>query len=210
MTPQIASLDAALSGVTLGLSLIIALGPQNLFVVRQALSGRHVLATALTCALCDAALIAIGVAGVGAAVAALPGLGVALRWAAVAFLAGYALLALRRGLTARPTEGIIGRDAGGRGRAVSTALGFSLLNPHVWLDTVVLIGGVSTAEPPEARASFAAGAMAASLVFFLALAGGARLLAPILAKPAAQRALDLVVAATMGWIAVGLALEALA
>jgi len=193
-----------LSGFALGFSLILAIGAQNAFVLRQGLRGEHVLAVALVCALSDAVLISAGVAGMGAAVAAVPGLAPALRWAGAGFLLAYGALRLRAawrgGERLDPSDG----EAASLGAVLSACLALTWLNPHVWLDTVLLIGSVS-ARWPGRQAGFALGAVAASFAFFFALAFGARLLRPLFARPAAWRWLDLCIGLTMWGLAAGLA-----
>lgn len=199
-------LSASLTGFGLGLSLIAAIGAQNAFVLRQGLARRHVLAVVLTCALSDAVLIAAGVGGFGLLTQAAPWLAGLLRWAGVAFLLAYGLRAF---LSAWRGEGAL-RAAGATGQglaaAILTCLAFTWLNPHVYLDTVVLIGSVAQRWPGQGPA-FGAGAVAASFVFFFALGYGARALAPVFARPAAWRALDTGIGIVMWTIAARLALH---
>ena len=194
-------MGSLLSGFSLGLSLILAIGAQNAFVLRQGLRGEHVLPVVLTCALSDAVLIAAGVAGFGLLVEAVPGIVPAFRWGGAAFLTAYAARAAWSAWTggsALQPEG----SAGGRRRAVLICLALTWLNPHVYLDTVVLLGSISTqASRPLI---FGLGAVTASFVFFFALGYGARLLRPVFARPAAWRVLDAAIAAVMVLLAVGL------
>ncbi|ETX29263.1 LysE/ArgO family amino acid transporter [Roseivivax isoporae] len=196
-------MQAALAGYGLGLSLILAIGAQNAFVLRQGLLRRHVLAVVLTCAVSDAVLIVAGVAGMGRLSEAWPWFGPAMRLGGAAFLLWYggrALLSAWRGGAAM--------DAGTAAQSLAAALGTCLaltwLNPHVYLDTVVLLGAVSAQY--DSRAAFAAGAVTASFSFFFALGYGARALAPLFARPGAWRLLDLVVGLTMWAIAMSLLL----
>lgn len=196
--------EAAAAGFLTGLSLILAIGAQNAFVLRQGLRREHVGAVVAVCAGSDALLIAAGVAGFGAVSQAVPWLAEAMRWAGVAFLLVYGalrFLAARRGGEAlRPAEG-----RGASLKAVlATCLVLTWANPHVWLDTVVLLGSVS-AQYPGRGVAFAGGAMAASLVFFSALGFGARLLAPVFARPRAWVWLEVGVGLVMWAIAAGLA-----
>ena len=196
--------QAAVAGFLTGLSLILAIGAQNAFVLRQGLRREHVAAVVAVCALSDAVLIAAGVTGFGLLAARLPGLGEGMRWAGVAFLLAYGALrfraALRGGEALRPSEG-----AGAPlGRVLATCLLLTWANPHVYLDTVVLLGSIAAQHDPH-RAAFGLGAMAASGVFFSALGFGARLLAPVFARPAAWVVLEVVVGLTMWAIAAGLA-----
>ncbi|MEU9350325.1 LysE/ArgO family amino acid transporter [Streptomyces griseoloalbus] len=200
------SLTTAAAGFGTGLSLIVAIGAQNAFVLRQGIRRDAVLAVVAICALSDAALIALGVGGVGAVVVAWPGALTAVGWIGGAFLLGYGALAARR--VFRPsTTGLDtrGEAAGSRRRAVLTCLAMTWLNPHVYLDTVFLLGSVAADHGPL-RWTFGLGAVLASLCWFAALGFGARLLSRFLARPTAWRVLDGLVAATM--IALGLSLIA--
>ena len=192
-----------LSGFALGLSLILAIGAQNAFVLRQGLRGEHVLAVVLTCAVSDALLIAAGVAGFGRLVEAAPWIVEAFRWGGAAFLAAYAA---RAAASAWRGSGalVAGAAAGGLARAIATCLALTWLNPHVYLDTLVLLGSISTQAPHPAL--FGAGAIAASFAFFAALGYGAALLRPVFARPAAWRWLDAGIALVIGALAVGLVL----
>ncbi|MFD9936651.1 LysE/ArgO family amino acid transporter [Streptomyces massasporeus] len=188
---------AGAAGFGTGLSLIVAIGAQNAFVLRQGIRRQAVLAVVAICALSDAALIALGVGGVGAVVVRWPGALTLVGWIGGAFLLVYGALAARRVL--RPggdglrTEG---EAAGSVRRAVLTCLAMTWLNPHVYLDTVFLLGSVA-ADHGELRWTFGLGAVLASLCWFTALGFGARMLGRFLAKPAAWRVLDGLVAATM-------------
>jgi L-lysine exporter family protein LysE/ArgO len=191
------ALTAAAAGFGTGLSLIVAIGAQNAFVLRQGVRRDAVLAVVGICALSDAVLIALGVGGVGAVVVAWPG---ALRTIGIvggAFLLCYGALAARRVL--RPaTAGLSteGEAAGSRRRAVLTCLAMTWLNPHVYLDTVFLLGSLAADRGPL-RWTFGLGAALASLSWFAALGFGARLLGRFLARPGAWRVLDGLVAFTM-------------
>ncbi|MGW3726644.1 LysE/ArgO family amino acid transporter [Streptomyces sp. NPDC000851] len=191
------TLTAAAAGFGTGLSLIVAIGAQNAFVLRQGVRREAVLAVVGICALSDALLIALGVGGVGAVAVAWPGALTVVGWIGGAFLLGYGALAARRVL--KPGEAVLrteGEAAGSRRRAVLTCLAMTWLNPHVYLDTVFLLGSVAADQGPL-RWTFGVGAVAASLCWFTALGFGARLLGRWLARPAAWRVLDGLVAATM-------------
>lgn len=189
---------AALAGFGTGLSLIVAIGAQNAFVLRQGARRHAVLTVVAICALSDAVLIALGVAGVGAFVTAWPAALTAVGLAGGAFLVCYGILAARRVLRPDPSAALTadGSTAGSARRAVLTCLAMTWLNPHVYLDTVLLLGSLA-ADRGDLRWAFAAGAGAASLTWFGALGYGARLLRGLLARPAAWRVLDGLVAATM-------------
>jgi L-lysine exporter family protein LysE/ArgO len=204
-----APLLAALAGLGLGLSLIIAIGAQNAFVLRQGLRREHVLAVVLICALSDAALITLGVAGGGALFTALPWLVEIIRWVGAAFLVTYGVLAAVRVLR-RPRPEADGLRAAGTGAkslavAITTCLALTWLNPHVYLDTVLLLGSVGSTHG-EQRWWFAGGATLGSILWFTSLGFGARLLAPLFAKPLAWRILDGLIALVMIAIAVMLVL----
>ncbi len=196
-------MQSSLAGFTLGLSLILAIGAQNAFVLRQGLMRLHVLPVVLTCAVSDAVLIAGGVAGFGALVERLPWLEGAMRLFGAAFLIWYgsrALLSAWRGGAALQA----GQGAPSLRASVLTCLALTWLNPHVYLDTVVLLGGISAQYPSALH--FALGAMSASFVFFFALGYGARGLAPLFARPRAWQVLDAGVGLLMFAIAVSLLL----
>ncbi|WP_246337835.1 LysE/ArgO family amino acid transporter [Azospirillum oleiclasticum] len=195
-----ATLPAFLPGFLLGLSLIVAIGAQNAFVLRQGLRGEHVMAVCLACALSDAALILAGVGGFAQAADRLPWLETATRYGGAAFLYVYGLRSLHAAF--RADGALVPADAAPShlGPTLATCLALTWLNPHVYLDTVVLIGSVST-QFAGAEGAFAAGAMTASFVFFFALGYGARLLRPVFARPGAWRALELVIAIVMCTIA---------
>ncbi|MGJ4854117.1 LysE/ArgO family amino acid transporter [Labrys sp. La1] len=195
--------NALISGFLLGLSLIVAIGAQNAFVLRQGLRREHVFWVSLTCALSDAVLISAGVAGFGAVGVAVPWIEPVMRYGGAAFLALYGLRSFRSALADHggldPAEG-----AGlGLGRALMTCLAFTWLNPHVYLDTVVLLGSIST-QYPNAKTAFGIGAVCASFLFFFSLGYGARLLRPLFARPGAWRVLDGLIGMTMCGLALKL------
>jgi L-lysine exporter family protein LysE/ArgO len=196
---------AFLNGFALSAALIVAIGAQNAFVLRQGLRREHVGPVVAFCALADVALMGAGVAGLGAALDRLPGLAAALTLGGALFLGWYGISALRR--AARPAKGL---DAEGRGEALSLGAalartaGFTLLNPHVYLDTVLLVGVVGASQPSGGQPAFVAGAGLASALWFALLGYGARLLAPLFRRPAAWRLLDGLVGATMLALAAGL------
>ncbi|MGA7149384.1 MAG: L-lysine exporter [Microbacterium sp.] len=215
-------LSSVLAGLGLGFSLIVAIGAQNLFVLRQGLRREHVFAVAAICAISDAALIAVGVSGVGFVLESIPWLVDVVRWAGAAFLITYGVLAARRAwrpsdraLAAsdpEPTAGPSGSPAAVLTQTSSrlapvilTCLALTWLNPHVYLDTVFLLGTVANTHD-EYRWLFAAGAMAASIVWFFGLAFGARYLGRWLSTPKAWRILDAVIAVVMVALGVSLVL----
>jgi len=190
-------LTAYLAGLAAGAGLIIATGAQNAFVLRQGLQRQYIGSVVAVCILADASLILLGVAGMGLAVQQHPGLLQWLRFAGAAFLAAYGFLALRRAWQGESGLQPQGNGVMSRGRVVLACLAFTLLNPHVYLDTVVLLGSLSTHYQGNARWMFAAGASTASVVWFLSLGYGARLLLPVFRSPLAWRVFDVAVAAFM-------------
>ena len=196
-------ITAFVPGLLLGLSLIVAIGPQNAFVLRQGLRQDHVLHVCLTCALSDAVLITAGVTGFGAMADTAPWVEPALRYGGAAFLFAYGLRSFWAAV--RHADALVpaGDAASGPAAALATCLALTWLNPHVYLDTVVLVGSVST-QFPGREAAFAAGAVTGSFAFFFALGYGARLLRPLFARPVAWRFLELLVGVVMWSIAVGL------
>ena len=195
--------QAAIAGFALGFSLILAIGAQNAFVLRQGLLKAHVLPVVLTCAISDALLIAAGVAGFGVIVEAVPWLIPALRWGGAAFLLAYGTRAFYMAFTGTGALKTGDAGSGSLRTAILTCLALTWLNPHVYLDTVILLGSVST-RYGGAELAFALGAMTASFVFFFSLGFGARLLAPFFARPQAWRVLDFIVGAVMWALAAGL------
>nr|WP_203935646.1 LysE family transporter [Planosporangium mesophilum] len=201
---------ATLSGLGLGLSLIVAIGAQNAFVLRQGLRGEHVLTVVTVCALSDIVLIAAGVAGAGAALKAAPWTVTAVRVVGGLFLLGYAALAARRALRPAGDTALVPTEQSGRAfpavglaAILATTLALTWLNPHVYLDTVVLLGSIAGSHGAE-RWWFAVGAAIASTVWFGALGFGAALLRPVFARPRAWRVLDSVIAAVMTVLAVSM------
>jgi L-lysine exporter family protein LysE/ArgO len=195
-------LTPLLAGLGLGLSLIVAIGAQNAFVLRQGLRGEHVGMVVAICAVSDAVLIALGVAGAGALLRGAPALVDAVRIGGAAFLLTYAVLAARRAWRPGALEAA-GGGASGRRAVVLAALALTWLNPHVSLDTVILLGSVA-ATHGDARWWFGLGAACGSVLWFTGLGFGARLLRRPFAKRSAWRALDGGVALVMG--AIGLSL----
>ena len=198
---QVTSLLPLLGGFIAGASLIIAIGAQNAFVLRQGLRREHVLPIVLVCALSDVVLIAAGVAGVGAIVLAAPVALTVIRFTGAAFLIGYAVLAARRAIRPKALEAGAA-PATTVAAAVLTAIALTWLNPHVYLDTVVLLGSLAAGYGAADTWAFALGAAVASIVWFSALGFGARLLGGVFAKPSAWRILDAVIAVVMLSLAV--------
>ena len=202
-------LSAALAGLLAGAGLIIAIGAQNAFVLRQGLQRRHVGKVVLTCMLGDIALILAGVAGMGALVLQWPVLLQGLRFGGAAFLGGYALLAARRAWRGQPGLAAASGAVPDARRVLLACLAFTLLNPHVYLDTMVLLGTLSTRYSGQARWAFAGGACVASVAWFSALGFGARWLQPVFARARAWQVLDALMALFMGGLCLMLLLRPL-
>jgi L-lysine exporter family protein LysE/ArgO len=217
-------LNSTFAGLLTGLSLIVAIGAQNAYLLRQGLRRSHVGPIVAVCALSDFILIFAGVSGIGAIVSHAGWALVAVRWLGAAFLTWYGLSSAWRarhpaaglaatasGEAASGEAGHAARDLGRgahdleRGPVVRRAVALTWLNPHVYLDTVLLIGSVAATHGPSGRWWFGVGACVASAVWFTGLGFGARLLAPLLSSPRAWQVLDLLIAATMLVIAVKLA-----
>lgn len=194
------------SGFLISAALIMAIGAQNLFVLRQGLKREHVGPVVLFCGAADALLITAGVAGVGAFLAAVPQLTLILTIGGAAFLGFYGIKALQRMASSDAMAVVSGDSVSLRG-AIAATVGFTFLNPHVYLDTVLLMGAAGSAQPAALRPIFVAGAASASFAWFAALGYGARLLVPLFARPAAWRVLDAIVGVTMLSLATSLLLR---
>lgn len=188
------------SGFLLSVGLIMAIGAQNAYVLRQGLRREHVGVAVMVAAVCDAMLIMIGVGGFGAVISANPDWMAVARYGGAAFLLWYGARAMRNAIRGSSMQ--LDREGGGglsRRQVLLAAMAFSILNPHAWLDTVVLIGSVGSQQAEDVRLIFAAGAVTASFVWFVSLGYGARVLAPVFERPAAWRVLDAIVA-TILWV----------
>lgn len=194
-------LTTTIAGMLTGLALIIAIGAQNAFVMRQGLRREHLLPVVLICIAADAGLILLGTAGVGVVVSAHPGLVEVVTWLGAAYLVGYGLLALRR--ATRPEGLSVAAAPTSRGSVVLTTLALTFLNPHVYLDTVLMLGSIANGFG-EQRWAFAGGAVVGSIVWFTGLGLGAHTLAAPLGRPRTWRVLDGVIGATMIGLAVRL------
>ena len=189
-------------GLALSLGLIVAIGAQNAFVLRQGLRREHVGSVVLFCGVSDAVLITAGVFGMAQALGERPQLARALALAGAAFLAWYGWKALQRMRHAGHLDAATSRDRLSRRAAVAQAAAFTLLNPHVYLDTVLLVGSIGAQHPAPLQGWFVAGASVASVVWFGLLGFGARWLAPWFARPRAWQVLDGLIGVTMGVLSV--------
>ena len=199
-------LTTLLAGLVTGLTLIVAIGAQNAFVLRQGIRREHVGAVALLCSVSDAVLILAGVTGIGTIVERAPVVLDVVRWAGAAFLMGYAVLALRRAVHPGELHATTGGPPVALRPVLTTAAALTFLNPHVYLDTVLLVGSIANQYGDPGRWVFAFGAVLGSFLWFFGLAYGAGRLAPLFARPAAWRVLDGLIAVVMATIAVSLLL----
>lgn len=204
-----ADLSPYLSGLGLGASLIIAIGAQNAFVLVQGIKRNHHMPVAALCAFIDAALISLGVLGVGSVVASSITLRTLAALGGGLFLFWFGLRSLREAFTDRSLELDNSPDAsrGGLKKTLMATLAVSILNPHVYLDTVIMLGSISASYSGQGRYLFGAGACTASIVWFFSLALCGRVLAPLFARPAAWRALSALVCLTVWMIAASLFYE---
>ena len=198
MTTSIATSSSVfLQGLALSLGLIVAIGAQNAFVLRQGLRREHVGSVVLFCAMADALLVLAGVLGMAQALGERPSLARFLALAGAAFLLLYGVQALWRARHSSQLRAAAGGDGLSRGAALAQAAAFTLLNPHVYLDTVLLVGSIGAQQASALRGWFVAGAGSASLFWFVSLGFGARWLAPWFARPKAWQVLDGLIGVTM-------------
>ena len=195
---------SVIAGFALGFSLILAIGAQNAFILRQGLRREHVFFLCLTCAVSDAILIGAGVAGFGTLAQAAPWFETVMRYGGAAFLTWYGLRSLRSSWLGGSVMEISNGKRTSLKAALLTVFAFTWLNPHVYLDTVVLIGSISAQY--DDRLGFALGAMTSSFVFFFSLGYGASILSPVFARPRAWQVLD----AVIGVVMLGIALKLVA
>ena len=193
---------AFLPGFFTGLSLIIAIGAQNAFVIRQGLTKRYVFTVVAICTIIDASLIALGIGGLGAAIASLPWLLEVIRWFGVAYLTWFGIKSLISA-TKNQTMDAAGVESKSAGKVITTVLAMSLLNPHVYLDTVIFVGGVGNTFGDN-RWFFAYGAMLASLVWFTSIGYGAKAASRFMSKPVFWKILDGIIAVIMFTLAITL------
>ena len=203
-----------LEGIALGASLIIAIGPQNAFVIQQGILRQHVFLAAFVCTFVDMVLIIVGAAGFGTLIAIIPSLKTYFLWGGILFLMGYGSLSLISSFKDHSDEDSLGKNESGyltknRKSIIITAAGFSLLNPHVYLDTVILLGGLAAQYEIPERNYFAFGAIMASVVWFYGIGYGATLVAPWFESSRGKRILNLVIAMIMFVLAFVLMLNVL-
>jgi L-lysine exporter family protein LysE/ArgO len=189
--------SAFTTGLLLGATLIMAIGAQNAFVLRQGLRREHVLYIVLFCVAADVALMSAGVAGLAGVLGEAPVLTAFLTIGGAVFLAWYGLRSLLNAVRPRALQAAEGARQLPLRAVMAQAAGFTFLNPHVYLDTVLLLGSIGASQPAASRVWFVGGATLASLSWFSALGFGARLLAPLFAKQRAWQVLDILVGLTM-------------
>ncbi len=194
---------AFLPGLFTGLSLIVAIGAQNAFVIRQGLTRRYVFTVVAICTIIDASLIAVGIGGLGAAIAGLPWLLEVIRWFGVAYLTWFGIKSVISA-TKNETMDASGVESKSAGKVITTVVAMSLLNPHVYLDTVIFVGGVGNTFGAD-RWYFAYGAMLASAIWFTGIGYGAKAASRLMAKPVFWKVLDSVIAVIMFALAITLA-----
>ena len=193
---------AFLPGFLAGLSMIVAIGAQNAFVIRQGLTRQHVFIVVAICALCDALLIALGIAGLGAIIQGLPWLLEIVRWFGVLYLSWFGIKSVRSAFKNEVMDAS-GAQTTSLAKVVGAVLGFTLLNPHVYLDTVILLGSISNQFAD--KWAFGFGAMTASAVWFSSIGFGAKAASRFMSKPIFWRVLDSLIAVIMFSIALFLA-----
>ena len=194
---------AFLPGLLTGLSLIVAIGAQNAFVIRQGLTKKHVLLVVAICAISDALLILLGVAGLGALISGLPWLLEIIRWFGVAYLTWFGIRSIRSAFKTQTLDAS-GAQSSSAKTVVLSVLGFTFLNPHVYLDTVILLGSIGN-QFEQDKGWFAFGGVVASILWFSSIGFGARAASKFMARPVFWKVLDLVIAAVMFGIAILLA-----
>ena len=202
---RVSNMPALVSGFALSFTLILAIGAQNAFVLRQGIRREHVLLCVVICGVSDTLLILLGVTSFGVLSAQMPWLGPIMRYGGAAFLVVYGAMSFKSTWTSTDALEVEGRARSDWRKVAATLLALTFLNPHVYLDTVILLGSIA-AQYGEERMIFGAGAAAGAISFFIMLGFGARLLAPLFARPKAWRILDALVGATMWLIALSLIL----
>ncbi len=190
-----------LTGLLIGGSLIIAIGAQNAYVLKQGLLKSHIFIICLICALSDAILIAIGTSGVGKIVENHPEWLRIITWLGAIYLTVYGLSSIRASFNSETLKAASQNSKQNTKTIITTVLALTFLNPHVYLDTVLLIGSVASPYTDNDHYYFTFGAISASFIWFFSLGYGARLLLPIFARPASWRILNIVIALIMWWIA---------
>jgi len=193
--------SAGFEGALISLSLIVAIGAQNAFVIRQGLSDRHVFLVCTICAFSDATLISLGVFGFGEIISNSDNLSELIRWFAISFLIIYSIMRFKAAYDGNALDIDDGKNFVSAKKTAIITLGFTWLNPHVYLDTTVLLGTASLQFQGDEKIAFAIGAMMSSFLFFYSLGFGARRLAPLLKTEKVWKIIDVVIGIIMIWIA---------
>lgn len=193
-----------IKGFACSASLIVAIGAQNAFVIRQGLMQNHLLLTAFLCSLIDASLIVVGVLGFGQVISSYPLTIEITKYFAIAFLLAYGGFSIRSAFKNKALENEIGQAVQSRKKTILLLLALSLLNPHVYLDTVILLGSIASQHPPDEQFYFAIGAIVASFIWFFSLSYGSQFLAPFLRSSLSWKIIDTCIAFIMWTIAVSL------
>ncbi len=194
-------MEIFLTGLLLGGSLIIAIGSQNAYVLKQGLLKSHVFLICLICALSDALLIALGTSGVGVIINKHPEWLNAVTWFGAAYLIAFAIMSFRSAFKGETLETASDNTSQNTKTVIATVLALTFLNPHVYLDTVLLIGSIASPYSGADKVNFTLGAVSASFIWFFALGYGARFLSPIFSKPKAWKVLNILIGLVMLWIA---------
>jgi len=197
-------MELFLTGLLLGGSLIIAIGSQNAYVLKQGLLKSHVFLICLICACSDALLIVLGTSGVGAIIERHPEWLTAVTWFGAAYLFAFAMMSLRAAFSGETLKTVSDSTSQNIKKVIGTVLALTFLNPHVYLDTVMLIGSIASPYSGGDKLNFTLGAVSASFIWFFALGYGARYLSPIFSKPNAWKLLNILIAIIMLWIAYSL------
>ena len=192
------------TGLLLGGSLIIAIGSQNAYVLKQGLLKNHVFLICLICAVSDALLITLGTSGVGAIIKQNPEWLKWISWFGAAYLSLFAIISFRSAFSGETLKTATANTSQNTKTVITTVLALTFLNPHVYLDTVLLIGSIAAPYSADDKILFTFGAVSASFIWFFGLGYGARFLAPLFAKPSAWKTLNLIIGLVMLWIAYGL------
>jgi len=192
------------TGLLLGGSLIIAIGSQNAYVLKQGLLKSHVFLICLICAVSDALLITLGTSGVGVIIKQNPEWLKWISWFGAAYLSLFAIISFRSAFSGETLKTATANTSQNTKTVITTVLALTFLNPHVYLDTVLLIGSIAAPYSADDKILFTFGAVSASFIWFFGLGYGARFLAPLFAKPSAWKTLNLIIGLVMLWIAYGL------
>ena len=197
-------MDLYIQGLLLGASLIVAIGSQNAYVLKQGLPKSHVFKISLVCAFSDALLIVLGTSGVGVIINKHPEWLKAIMWFGTAYLIAFALMSFRSAFSGETLKIASYNKSQNTGKVIFTVLALTFLNPHVYLDTVLLIGSIASPYSGDDKINFTLGAISASFIWFFILGYGARFLSPVFSEPKAWKILNILIGIIMLWIAYSL------